>query len=168
MELGQQSLPWERRTPDWPVAMVAGFAAGAVLMMLDVLWSTIIADSPWRTSHMIAPLFIGRDAAETAGYRFSIPVVAVALAFHYVLGMVYGSVLAAIMAPLRLDSTAAKAVATGAAFGVVLYLVNFHGLGRLFPWLAQLRGWATLAAHLVFGIVAAALYWKLGQARKGS
>jgi hypothetical protein len=34
-------------------------------------------------------------------------------------------------------------------------------VASLFPWLAEMRGWATLAAHLVFGIVAALLYRRL-------
>lgn len=164
MELRRQSLHWERRAPDWPVAVVSGFAAGAVLMVLDLLWSSVIAGSgPWRTSHMIAPLFIGPDAAQAPGFDFSIPIVAIALAAHYALGIVFGLILAAIMTPLHLDTTAAKALATGAVFGVVLYLVNFHVVGSWLPWLADLRGWATLAAHLVFGIVAALLYWRLGR-----
>jgi hypothetical protein len=30
-----------------------------------------------------------------------------------------------------------------------------------FPWLAQLQGADTLAAHVVFGVVAGVLYWRL-------
>ena len=167
MELRQQSLHRERRAPDWPVAAVSGFAAGAVLMMLDLLWSSAVAEGgPWRTSHMIAPMFIGPDAAQTSGFHFSVPVVAIALAAHYTLGIVSGLLLAAIMTPLQLDSTVTKALLTGAVFGVALYLVNFHIIGSWLTWLADLRGWATLAAHLVFGIVAALLYWKLGRTAK--
>jgi hypothetical protein len=43
----------------------------------------------------------------------------------------------------------------------VLYIVNFEGLTRIFPWLVELRGGETLAAHVVFGVVAALLYWRL-------
>jgi hypothetical protein len=53
----------------------------------------------------------------------------------------------------------------GAAFGVLLYLINFHGATALVPWFAELRGWANLVAHLVFGMTAAILYWQL--ARRG-
>jgi hypothetical protein len=55
MELHMHSHRWEQRMPDWTVAAVSGFAAGAVLMVLELLWSTIIqGTSPWVTSHMIA------------------------------------------------------------------------------------------------------------------
>ena len=169
MEHSLRSLRWERRAPDWPVAAVSGFAAGAVLMVLDILWSSVVdTGGPWRTSHMIAPIFTGADVAQAPVYSFSVRIVAIALAVHYILGIAFALVLAAIMASLHLDSSATKALLTGAVFGVALYLINFYGIAQAFPWLADLRGWATLAAHLVFGGVAALLYWKLGRTPKGS
>jgi len=161
MDLPVRSLLWERRAPNWAVAAVSGFAAGAVLMVLDLLWSSIVTGGPWRTSHMIAPIFLGADTVRSAGFNFSFRVVAIALALHYALGIAFGLVLAAIMAPLHLDATVRRALVTGAVFGLILYVVNFFGMVHWFPWLADLRGWATVAAHLVFGIVAALLYWKL-------
>jgi hypothetical protein len=134
---------------------------------VPVIWSSIVAGGgPWRTSHMIAPIFLGPEVLQTSGYSFSVGVVAIALATHYALGIVFGLALAAVMAPLSLDATAGRTLLTGAVFGVALYLVNFYGTVRWFPWLAELRGWATLAAHLVFGIVAALLYSKLERTPK--
>ena len=157
---------WHWRAPDWAAAGVAGFAAGAVLMVLDLLWSSVFnPDGPWRTSHMIAPLFIGTDTLRSSGYAFSATVVSVALAVHYALGVVFGLVLGAIMAQLRLDATAGRALGAGAILGIVLYLVNFEGIAAFLPWLAGLRGPDTLAAHLVFGCVAALLYWRLKRTR---
>ena len=49
----------------------------------------------------------------------------------------------------------------GAAFGLVIYAVNFYALAPLFPWFADLRGWSALIGHVVFGISAALIYWKL-------
>ncbi|HVE49088.1 MAG TPA: hypothetical protein VNG69_05645 [Casimicrobiaceae bacterium] len=154
----------ERRRPDWTVAIVAGLAASAVLMVLDLLWSSVAeGGGPWRTSHMIAPIFTGVDTAQVSEYRFSWGVVAIALAAHYVLGMISGIVLAAIMTPMHLDTSVVKASAIGAAFGAVIYVVNFHIATRFFPWLTELRGLPTIAAHFVFGIVMAVLYYKLGR-----
>jgi hypothetical protein len=155
-----ESRGWHWRATDWTAAAVSGFAAGAVLMVLDLIWSALFnVHGPWRTSHMIAPIFLGADSLATE-YRFSIGVVAIALTTHYVLGIVFGLVIAAIMAQLRLE-TPARALGTGAVLGALLYLVNFHALSGFFPWLAGLRGVDTLAAHLVFGMVAALLYWRL-------
>jgi hypothetical protein len=161
MEAHSHLIRWERRTPDWTVAAVSGFAAGAVLMVLDIIWSTFYAGGPWRTAHMIAPIFVGPEAWQTSDFGFSIAVVGVSLVAHYVLGIVFGLVLATIMASFHLDENAGLALVTGAVFGIVLYVINFYGMARMFPWLAEMRGWPHFSAHLVFGIVAALLYWKL-------
>lgn len=153
---------WTWRATDWTAAAVCGLAAGAVLMVLDLIWSAIFhPDGPWRISHMIAPIFLGADTLVPSPYRFSMAVVAIALFAHYGLGVVFGLVMAAVMAQLRLDAAPGRAVAAGAILGTVLYLINFGGLVALFPWLAGLRGWDTYAAHLVFGITGALLYWRL-------
>ena len=156
-----------RRTPDWGVAAVCGLAAGAVLMVLDMIFSSVVGDGgPWRTSHMIAPIFLGPEVLKAPGYHFSVGIVAVALAAHYALGIVLSLVLVAVLTPLNLDETFAKSLMAGVVFGVVLYLMNFHGLARWFPWLRDMLGWPNLAAHIVYGVVAAVMYWKLERTRK--
>jgi multisubunit Na+/H+ antiporter MnhB subunit len=158
--LGLRSGHW--RATDWTAAAVSGLAAGAVLMVLDLVWSLFFnPDGPWRTSHMIAPVFTGADSLKTSGYEFSPGVVALSLATHYVLGILFGLVMGAILAQLRLDATPGRALVGGAVLGIGLYLINFDVLSRFFfPWLADLRGWDTLGAHVVFGIAAALLYWR--------
>jgi hypothetical protein len=157
--VGLRSSSW--RAPDWTAAAVAGFAAGAVLMVLDLIWSTLYGQGPWRTSHMIAPIFLGTDSPAASGYAFSVGVVYIALAVHYALGILFGLAMGAVMAQFRLDATVQLALAAGAILGLALYLLNFEGLVAFFPWLAELRGGDTLAAHVVFGIVAALLYRRL-------
>jgi hypothetical protein len=160
MELRMHSHHLEARAPDWLAAAVSGFAAGAVLMVLELLWSTMGMDvSPWATSHRIAAIVMGPDVLQSTDFSFS--VVAVALATHYVLGIVFGMVLSAIIAPFHFDSSAGMGLLAGAVFGLAIYLLNFYGMVRFFPWFADMRGWATLAAHLIFGMVAAVMYWKL-------
>jgi hypothetical protein len=159
---------WKWHPTDWAAAAVSGFAAGALLMVLDLVWSAIAnPEGPWRTSHMIAPIFIGTDALPASGYAFSVTVVGIALATHYALGVAFGLAMGAILAQLRIE-TPGGAVAAGAIMGGVLYLVNFELLVGLFPWLVALRGGDTIAAHLVFGIVAAVLYWRLKRTAPGS
>ena len=65
------------------------------------------------------------------------------------------------MAQFRLDETPAYALVAGAIMGLALYLLNFEALVGFFPWMADLRGVDTLAAHVVFGVVAGLLYWRL-------
>ncbi|HJW12607.1 MAG TPA: hypothetical protein VJ598_12505 [Albitalea sp.] len=158
MDVGIHSLHWERRLPDWPAAAVAGFAAGAVLMVLELLWSLVGGESPWRASHQVAAIVLGADAQQSSG--FALGVVTVALATHYALGIAFGIVLAALIAPLRLEANVAASLAAGALFGALLYLFDFYAMVRWFPWFAELRGVPTLVAHLVFGMSAALLYWE--------
>lgn len=160
MQIHTYSHRWERRVPDWPAAAVAGLAAGAILMVLELLWSILVVGTdPWMTSHMVAAIVMGPDALQVSD--FDVSLIAVALVTHYVLGIVFGLVLAAIIAPFHLDSSTGMALAIGAAFGLVLYLFNFYGMVRFFPWFADMRGWETLAAHFIFGMSAAAIYRRL-------
>jgi hypothetical protein len=55
----------------------------------------------------------------------------------------------------------------GLVFGVLLYVLSFHVATQAFGWLAELRGWTTLLAHLIFGVTASLLYWKLARRRPG-
>ncbi|MGB7478768.1 MAG: hypothetical protein WA924_00420 [Burkholderiaceae bacterium] len=159
MDLHIASHRWERRLPDWPAAATSGFLAGAVLMVLELLWMAASSAGPWATSHMIAGIVMGPEVLQSTA--FSVPVVIAALVTHYILGIAFGMILAAIIAPFHLDSSAGMVLLSGAIFGLVLYLFNFYGMERAFPWFAAMRGWSTLVAHLIFGMVAAAIYWKM-------
>lgn len=160
MQLHMHSHHWEHRLPDWPAAAVSGFVAGAVLMVLELLWTTnVIGSSSWSTSHMIAAIVMGRDVLQSIDFNFT--VVTVALVTHYVLGIVFGMILSAIIAPFHFDSSVGMVLLIGTVFGLGLYLFNFYGMVRLFPWFADMRGWATLVAHLIFGITTAGMYWQL-------
>jgi hypothetical protein len=151
---------WVRREPDWAAAAVAGFVAGAVLMVLELIWAVAFSnDSPWATTYRIAALLMGPEVLHTP--NFSLGVVITALITHYVLGIFFALILSIIMAPFHLDSSAGMALVIGAVFGLVLYWVNFYGIARYFTWFQEMRGWASIVAHLVFGITAALVYWKL-------
>jgi hypothetical protein len=159
MELNMHSHRWEHRTPDWTAAAVAGFVAGALLMVLEMLWSTVdLYASPWVTPNRVAALVLGPDVLHE---NFDVWVVITALVTHYILGIIFGMILAAIIAPFHLDSSAGMLALVGAIFGLVLYAINFYGMSRFFPWLTQMQGWATVVAHLVFGMSAALMYWQL-------
>ena len=163
MELHLHLPHWRQHRTDWPAAAVSGFAAGAVLMVVELFWAAWISgDSAWRTSHAIAAIVLGPDALSWAGFGFG--VVSVALAVHYLLGMVFGLVLSWALAPFLAewgDDTPALAAMWGALFGAVLYLLNFYGMALVFPWFAHLRGAPAFASHLIFGTSAALIYWKL-------
>lgn len=166
MDLHLPSHHWEHRLPDWPAAAVSGFVAGAALMVLDLLWSALVSgESPWRTSHLIAAIVLGQDTLASSAFGFS--VVTVALVTHYALGVVFGLALAFIIAGFHWDTSPGMTALVGAVFGLALYVLNFHAMTQIFPWFTELRGWPTLAAHLLFGIVAALMYRQLNRRGEG-
>ncbi|MBA3598471.1 MAG: hypothetical protein H0W40_14005 [Methylibium sp.] len=166
MDLHLPSHHWEHRLPDWPAAAVSGFVAGAALMVLDLLWSALVSgESPWRTSNLIAAIVLGQDTL--ASSAFSLGVVTAALVTHYALGVVFGLALAFILAGFHWDTSPSMTAVVGTLFGLVLYALNFHAMTQIFPWFAELRGWPTLAAHLLFGIVAALMYRQLKRRGEG-
>jgi hypothetical protein len=160
MELHMQSHHYVRRQPDWTAAAVSGLAAGALLLVLELFWSSMVSGvNPWGTTRMIAAIVMGQDVLQTS--LFSVGTVAAALVIHFVLGAVLGMILAAIIAPFTLDSSLGMAMLAGAVFGLVVYVINFYVMTRAFPWFVDARGWHTVIGHVIFGLAAAGCYWKL-------
>lgn len=153
---------WAYSPPRWAAALVAGLAAAAVLMVLDFLWSvTVNNDSPWRTAHAIAALVMGPQVL--ASTAFALDVIVISMVVHYLLGMAFGVALALLIEGFHYERQAGMMQWIAVAFGAVLYLFNFHVMAWFFPWMADLRSWATLIGHLVFAMTAAFVYWKLGR-----
>ena len=165
MELRLHLHRWQRREPDWLAAAVSGFAAGAVLMVLELLWAAAMSSAgPWRISQLIAALVLGTGILQPSDAGgFSVGVVAVALVIHYAAGVVFGMAAAVIGAGYHYDRSPAAMAAMGAVFGAVLYVFSFHVATLVFPWLAELRGWSTFAAHLIFGVTGALMYCQLAR-----
>lgn len=168
MELHLQLPRWERREPDWQAAAVAGLAAGAVLMVLEIAWAAFTSpDGPWRVTQLVAALTLGAEHTLHGSARvFDAGIVAAALVTHYGLGVAFGVLLGHVVAGYHLDGRIAGTLLLGALFGLLLYAVNFHALTSFFPWFRELRGWSTLVAHLVFGTAAAGLYARLAKRRR--
>ena len=159
MELHLGSHHWVARTPDWPIAAVAGFVGGAILMVLELLWSVTGGANPWIIANKIAGIFLGPDVAQSSD--FSTGAVAVALATHYVLGIVFGCVLAIILAGLHVEDRLGMGLALGAVFGTLLYLFSFFVMTQVYPWFAEARNLETYIGHLIFGMVVGFTYCKM-------
>jgi uncharacterized membrane protein YagU involved in acid resistance len=146
--------------PDWRAAAIAGCIAGAVFLLLELLAMWIFGQSPWGAPRMIAAIALGRGVLSQPA-TFGFDIILMALIVHFGLSVIFALVLAAIIAPLSLDSSVGKTSLVGAAFGVALYLVNFYGMSQIFPWVADARSWASFVSHIVFGLVAADTYLRL-------
>jgi len=168
MELHIQSHHWQRRLPDWLAAAVAGLAGGALVIVLEFFWSTMVLDeSPWQPTHKIAAMVMGRGALEQMSV-FSFSIVGMALLLHYVLGAIMGMLLAAIMAPFRFDSSIGMEAVIGLAFGIVAYVWNFYVMTAVFPWFISERGSGPLLANLLFGVVTAIVYGMLERRKQNA
>jgi ribose/xylose/arabinose/galactoside ABC-type transport system permease subunit len=155
LQLSRGSL----RQTDWRAGAVAGLVGGAVLMVVELLWTAATNDvGPWRNAQLVAAIVLGQEVTRVSGHLFSVEVIAVALATHYALGVVFGLVLGGIATALRLQADLMRMAVLGTVFGVALYLFNFYVLARYFPWFDELRGMPTLIGQIVFGITAALLY----------
>ena len=102
---------------------------------------------------MMAAMVAGPSALEPQD-ELDVALVATGLALHFVLALGFGAVAALLTTPMR-DGAVAW---LGAAFGVALYALDLHAMTRFFPWFAPMRTLDTLAAHVLFGILAATAY----------
>lgn len=163
MELQMQSHHYVARQPDWIAAAAAGFVGGAVVMVMELFWSTVVIDvSPWAAAHLVAAMVLGRDVLESTAFSFG--VVATALLIHYILGALFGVILAAIITSFKLDDTVVMVLLTGALFGIILYLFNFYGMVYLFPWFSEMQNIVVAFSHMLFGMTTGLMYRQLKSA----
>jgi hypothetical protein len=139
---------------NFPAAAISGLAAGTLSLIAMVMLSMLVYDeSAWKLPRMAAAVLAGPRALEPDD-EFSFTLVALGIVAHFSLAVLYGAVLATLVK----DLPEAAAPWIGMTFGVGLYFGNLYGFTQLFPWFAELRTLDTLAAHVLFGIVAATAY----------
>ena len=160
MELHMHSHHFVRRMPEWPASVLGGCVAGAVFLVIELFAMGVAGQSLWSPLRMIAAIVMGRDVLEQPA-AFAAGVMLVALLVHFALSILFAVFLSVIMAPFSLDSSVGMASLVGAAFGVLLYVINFYGMTQWFPWFADARGWVSFLNHIVFGLVAADTYLSL-------
>lgn len=143
-----------RQTIDWRSAIWSGIIAGAVFMMLEMLLVPVfLGGSPWGPPRMIAAIGMGRGVLPPPDTFALVPML-VAMVIHFMLSMVLAVILAWMVSRVGLG----MAVLVGAAFGLVIYLINFYALTAFFPWFAMARNWISIFSHVMFGAVAALSY----------
>lgn len=144
----------ERGAIDPSVALLAGIGAGAIASVAQLgLWW--LADMPlpetiFRDARLTAALLMGRAVLpppSTAQWD----VLLVATLIHFSLSVAYALLPAHLAGRLRTG----PALVAGALYGLLIYAVNLYGFTVFFPWFAVARDWATLLAHVVFGVALA-------------
>lgn len=137
-------------------AIWAGLIAGLVFMMMEMILVAMTGGSPWGPPRMMAAMVMG-EAVLPPPASFDLVIFMVAMIVHFILSVVLAFAFAWVASRWRLSF--GMALALGAAFGLLIYLVNFYPVTAiLFPWFAMARNWITISSHIFFGIVLAWAY----------
>ncbi len=108
---------------------------------------------------MMAAMVMGQGVLPPPA-TFDLGILVVAMIVHFALSILYAVILAAITFRL----TTSPAFLVGAAFGLLLYLINFFVFTAIFPWFTEARNWVSVFAHIVFGLATAWSYKALAKA----
>jgi hypothetical protein len=137
--------------------LVAGVAAGTLSTLVQAaLWVAFTDAWPailYRDARLAAAVVLG-PAVLPPPATLDWTVMATATIVHFALSIGYAAIVAAWIGARPFG----PALAIGVLFGLLLYAVNLHGFTHVYPWFAQARGWITVAAHVAFGVVAAAAW----------
>lgn len=122
-------------------ALGAGLIAGIVLLIVPHA-------SPWEGLTTFTPAILGRVPPPAWNLGMLLIIV-----LHLALSVIYGFIISLAVINIR----ELRAVVTGGAVGLVLYLAN---LGVVTLWFSGLRGneIAVIVTHGVFGLIAAGAY----------
>lgn len=140
---------------DIRAAASAGIAGAAAFLVVLLLFVALMGGNAMEPLSMIAAVVLGAEAMSPP-LTFDIGILAAAIGVHVVLSLIYAFVLAAMLH----NQSVAMGIGVGLAFGLLLYIVNFHFFTSLFPWFAEGRGWGGAFAHFAFGLTAGWTYVK--------
>ena len=144
------------RTAVRPI-LLAGIVASVTSTLVQVLLWVVFTDAfpaiLWRDTRLAAAILLGDAVLAPASAPPGLWVTLVAAAVHLVLSVAFA---AALWNFVR-RSSLRHALLVGAGFGVGLYVLAMHVMTGVYPWFAVARGPITLAAHVAFGMSAAAV-----------
>lgn len=139
---------------DPAVALIVGLGAGVVATAVQLLFWWLagmpVLETLLRDARLTAALIMGIGVLSPSS-TVSWNVLLVATMIHFTLSVGYAVIAVQLTGRLRTRS----ALVVGALYGLLIYVVNLHGLTMFFPWFAVARDWVTLLAHVVFGVVLA-------------
>jgi len=139
---------------NWSAAIWASVIGGLGFAALEVFMVALFqGKSFWVPLHMIGAFALGPNAMAPPD-TFDVGIIGTAVVLHMALAILYGVILAFVVA--RLDMGAA--IAIGMIYGLALYLVNFYVFTKWFPWFADARDWISIFTHLIQGGLWAYLY----------
>jgi len=156
-------IPLLKRIPiNWVAALYAGVAAGIIATMAQIILWWIFFDSlpgiMFRDARLAAAIILGKEILPMQ-VAFDWPSMIVASMIHFTLSVIYSMILAGFI----VRRSFGVSIFIGLEFGFILFGINMYGFTLVFPWFEEARDWITLVAHVVFGVVAAAVYRVLSE-----
>lgn len=137
---------------DWRAAVIASLVAGLVFLLIQMIGQAmIVGGSVWLFPRYVAAMVMGESVLLG---DLSLAVILVGLLVHFVLALIFGLILAAIIHEWEL----LVGIIVGALFGLALYAINYYTMNRFFPWFYPIRNWLDITAHVLFGLTAGAIY----------
>lgn len=114
--------------------MIAGLVAGLALLAFEMVVSVVTGETLWSALRMKGAILLGRGALDP-GYPWG-PVVLGGAAVHFVLSAMFGWLFGHLIMPWLplLARFTNGLIWVGGAYGLLLWLVNFYGLGPLMGW----------------------------------
>jgi hypothetical protein len=154
--------PARRRfVPDVPAlgGAVAGFLAGAVMVLLSPILSLVTGINIWVPPKLIGATMPWVDgvAATVPGFDF-VPVLT-GTVLHFVVSALLGAAFGLFFRGLRLPSAFGLPVLIGLVYGIVIFLGAFFvALPLINPTLASWTPGPVLAQNIVFGVCLGIFY----------
>lgn len=137
---------------------VAGFLAGAIMVVLSPILSVLNGITIWEPPRLIASTFLGASALDSTG--FAVGPVLTGLVIHMitsvVLGFLFGVVINRV---LHLTTDFGLPIYAGLVYGMLIFFVAyFLILPPLNPQFANYSMGALIAQNIVFGICLGIFY----------
>lgn len=108
---------------DLRAAIWAGLIAGAVFMMMEMIFVAVMGESPWGPPRMMAAMVMGKSVLPPPA-TFGLAIFIVAMIVHFLLSLALA--LAFGWAVSRRHLSLGVTLTLGAAFGLLISLVNFY------------------------------------------
>jgi hypothetical protein len=138
----------------WRLAVVAGICAGAVFLVVSLLFATLVKHlSAWVVLRYMASIILGERVIPPPA-DFDAGVISVGLVVNFALAILYALILASIIHRWGL----LVGIVVGGIFGAALYFINLYTFTLFFPWFFALNSVPFLLITILFGAVAGGVY----------
>lgn len=139
-----------------------GLITGALFAIMTVTSAAMTGDSLFSPFRMFASIVLGQVALESLESLPAGAIFCVGSIVHFVLSAAFGLVYGAVNARFSAETQThwGRQAGLGLLFGVVLWLVNFQIIARIFyPWFLMTPQFLQMSLHaLFFGLPLALMY----------